>query len=398
MNRERNDRAPGGAARGLLALLVGMSLACAGLGSDPGEAEGPLLPVSGSGEVSRFYGYGDATGRMVVPADLQDAQRHREGLAWAKQGDRWGILGEDGRWVVRPSLDYDRVQPFSGGVAAVRRGKLWGLVDRQGVEVVPPQYRYIGPFSEGWMLASRTRGSCHYLSPTGETLGEFQGCGSFSEGRAEVSVDKGWTYVDTELKSFDATFDETSRYSEGFAVVRPSLTVSQEHGVVGVWQFIDRDGRVVGEIEQAWAIEPFSDGVALVVDGSGYWFAGPDGKAALKHSFRRARSFSEGLALVEVEEGKFAYLARSGELRIPGPFAYPGSWFGPHIGAVDFVDGVAFARPAGTTTWGLLDRDGGWVVAPRFDEVEPFSDGWARVTEGERVWWLGTDGSLREGG
>lgn len=44
--------------------------------------------------------------------------------------------------------------------------------------------------------------------------------------------------------------------------------------------------------------------------------------------------------------------------------------------------------------WGLIDKGGNEILAPRFDHIEPFKDGIARVHEGRRIGYINRAGKF----
>jgi hypothetical protein len=94
-------------------------------------------------------------GERAVDVTFEDAGTFAEGLAAAQEGGRWGFVGPDGAWVIRPA--YVEVRAFAEGRAPFRvsdgwigQGR-WGFVAPDGTEVIPAAYAEVDPegFSEG---------------------------------------------------------------------------------------------------------------------------------------------------------------------------------------------------------------------------------------------------------
>ena len=115
-------------------------------------------------------------------------------------------------------------------------------------------------------------------------------------------------------------------------------------------------------------IKPFSEGLAVVcVSGSNrgrlgilrqgrYGFFDTKGKLVIPAAYTNAESFSEGLAAVQWPDGRWGYIDRAGKTVIPPQFHY----------AKPFADGVALAhdKKDGQAAWGVIGRDGNWILNP----------------------------------
>lgn len=91
-----------------------------------------------------FYGFIDAKGEVVVDFTFINAYPFSEGYAAVSDGNYWGIIDNNGVYVVEPAFDnvallknkdYDfntGMAAVSGGVFAARVGNYWGLFDLEG--------------------------------------------------------------------------------------------------------------------------------------------------------------------------------------------------------------------------------------------------------------------------
>lgn len=102
-------------------------------------------------------------------------------------------------------------------------------------------------------------------------------------------------------------------FREGLAVVRLEE---------GFWM-IDPRGHCRIDCRDYRSVEPLSEGLALVSDGSLYGFIDREGRRAIPLRYVFATSFREGLAAVRIGD-KFGYIDVSGELAGPPVFDYAG--------------------------------------------------------------------------
>ncbi len=88
--------------------------------------------------------------------------------------------------------------------------------------------------------------------------------------------------------------------------------------------------------------------------------------------YEKARPFREGLAAVR-QSGRWGFIDRDGDWVIP-----------PRFDQVrEFQEGLAPALAG--ELWGFIDRGGDWVIPPRFSRVNSFRDGLATVWQGSRA-------------
>jgi hypothetical protein len=153
------------------------------------------------------------------------------------------------------------------------------------------------------------------------------------------------------------------------------------------------------------------------VDGK-YGYIDQAGKMVIQPQFGAALSFANGLApAVDMESHKWGYINKSGKFSIPPKFevAYPFSEgmgvvrLGGNYGAVDrtgnmsvgaafagmsqFTDGVSAAlinQAVGgglvATAWGFIDKEGKYLIQPRFESVTPFGEGLIGVRKLGGAW------------
>ena len=99
-----------------------------------------------------------------------------------------------------------------------------------------------------------------------------------------------------------------------------------------------------------------------------YGYINIDGNVIITPQFDYAESFSEGLALVKVDE-KCGFIDKKGTIVITPQFDY---W-----GTASFSEGLACVKVDGKC--GFIDKKGTIVITPQFDYAESFSEGLALV-------------------
>ena len=114
-----------------------------------------LADVHQADKEHSLRGYIDTTGKMVIapqfkPVDDRDQDNpdfawncyyvgnFSEGLAAVTLGEKWGYIDATGKMVITPQ--FDDARDFYGGLAAVEIGKKWGFINKTGQMVIAPQF------------------------------------------------------------------------------------------------------------------------------------------------------------------------------------------------------------------------------------------------------------------
>lgn len=332
-----------------------------------------------------IFGFIDHDGEWVVEPAFEELAPMSESLAAAQQGGRWGFVDAQGSWTIEPR--YEEVRSFSEGLAAVRRGDTWSFVDRSGETVITGPFGDANSF-EGGMAAVRTDAGWGFVDHRGEFVippqfeellaesefdGTFGSLSCFSEGLCAARVESGWGYIDRAGRwVVPPSFDEAGWFREGLAAVRERT--ADGPGDVG---FIGRSGE--------WVIEPrFQDSL---------WFSG--GRAIAFLTEPGGADGSDAPVRAEPEQPSAAQgpPARAVMIDVAGRELAVVGWeaFGDVAGEVGDVlmavapdylgEGLVPAERDGA--WGFMDRNGRWVIEPRFGLVMPFRNGVAAAAEAQ---------------
>ncbi|MDO7848226.1 WG repeat-containing protein [Hymenobacter sp. M29] len=139
------------------------------------------------------WGFADANGQLVIPAQFTAAEPFKEGRAVVAKDGAYGAVDEDGKEVIAPA--YDAMNPYAGGYARVRVGDAYTFINEQGEEF-DTYYFNARDFAESHAAVLDHRG-WYYLSgpeaPVKPVI--FKEAYSFSGGLARVKLSDGFTYI-----------------------------------------------------------------------------------------------------------------------------------------------------------------------------------------------------------
>ncbi len=284
-------------------------------GTTDGEVRGGLYPMA----TMAGYGFIDSTGRVVIePQFTQVTDVWVDGLMSVSLGELFGLVDANGH-VVLPPTQVRQVFPevaFRNGLARAETDTGLGFINRRGDFVIPAMF-------------SNTYG--------------------FNEGVAPVrDFNKRWGYIDTTgTWVIEPQFDEVTPFTDGLAVFERDRK----------WGIINRSGRILLE-DHPHPLVPFSKGIVRFSPRSEGWgLIDTTGRVVMPKGHR----------IVELPVGPLARFA-VGELwgvvntdgKVVADAIYSAVKFTPQSNIwVTTTDGL----------WGLMDRDGNWILRPQFDLV-----------------------------
>ncbi len=115
------------------------------------------------------YGYKNATGKIVIPAQYKGAEPFNEGFAAVQNDDyKWAFIDSTGKKICH--FKYDRAESFSDGLAAVRFNSRWGFINEHGVLVIPIKYESVFYSFVDGEAKVREGGDHYYINKSGERI------------------------------------------------------------------------------------------------------------------------------------------------------------------------------------------------------------------------------------
>ncbi len=308
-----------------------------------GEFAEGLAPVGKKTGSDSRYGYIDEKGVVKIPIQFQEVRPFSEGRAVVMFQGKYGFIDNSGTFIA--DAVFDKAFDFSDGLARVVQRDpdegdwLYGFIDRQGKLIIKPQYVFALDFQEGlagFAVAGKKTLKMGFINKLNRVVikPKFNIVGPFSEGLAVVAQ-----HATTYLFEGSIYIDEGS--SPGKKVV-----------------YIDKRGSVVvtGSFESGAS---FSEGLALVEIEKRCRYVDKKGNVVIRPDFRpqaTCGNFSDGLASVNTDNGA-KFIDKNGKIVIKTDFAWAG----------DFKSGTArveVVKGDGSRTYGYIDRSGRIIWTP----------------------------------
>ena len=319
--------------------------------TDAAPPQEGLLPV----EIDGKWGFVDTTGKVVIEARFDKVLPLSEGLAAVLQGAAWSFI--DAAGAVAIAGPFDAAEPFRGGLAAVRVDDRWGFVNHAGARVIAPLFEELGGLVT--------------------EIGPDQHMGCFSEGLCAARQGDKWGFIDRSgAWAVPPKFQDVLWFQEGLAGARGSGAEGESTAPFG---YIDRHGE--------WVIEP-----RFV---AGLWFSG--GRAVAMVELRGAADATDAAVS---DDAKYGVDYRSILIDRHGREIADVGWNAEIFGGAAAVlvavapDYLAEGMVPATDgeLWGFMDRDGRWVIPPRYVFAFPFKGGLAPAALGDpSQGWTGAE-------
>ncbi len=296
-----------------------------------------------------------------------------------KQGEYWGYVDKDGKFVVNPQ--FKRAWTFAEGLALVENteGK-YGFIDEQGKLVISPIYKSALSFSEGLAPVVKDSEKIQYIDPSGKTAltleEDIERAQGFHDGLALVEAGGKLLFIDkTGLRKFNCPFEDVNQFYDGLALISMKMKDSNKQG------FIDKDGKIVINPQFDLA-SPFIEGIAAVKMDKKFGFIDKTGKIIINPQFDEVQIFGEGMAGVKQGE-LWGFIDKSGKFTINPQYkqVYPFT-----------ASGLAAVKSISNDKWGFIDREGKIKIEPQFERVTPFYDGVAVSTADKKYGLINTLG------
>ena len=113
----------------------------------------------------------------TLPGLYDEFRENGKGLVAVRAGDFWGMLDQQGQWVLPP--EYAAIEFFSNARGSavnfygrIQKEGLWGLLDEKGAVVVPPKYESVKWYHSGLFLVKPPGRAAGYMDQYGKEFFE----------------------------------------------------------------------------------------------------------------------------------------------------------------------------------------------------------------------------------
>lgn len=264
----------------------------------------------------------------------------------------WGYINKKGAFVIAPQ--FVEARDFKENMAAVATEsggiKTWGYIRRDGTYITGlTNYAYAGDFNNGLALVSSADNGLHYINTNGTI--------ALSPLGIEVSGSVNFMQVG---------FAAASDFKNHCAVVAIySANNTRDAYLIG------SDGRMYCYIGSNLADETFNSSFSLSASGfvmyraenGKYGMVDSLGIKMLPEAYDDMRAYGGTLVGVMLD-GKYGYVDLANTAVVP--FRYDGA---------TVMNEKGYALVKAEDKWGVIDKNGGYVLTPRYEDAAPYCEG-----------------------
>lgn len=359
------------------------------------SASEPSAPYPYPIQIEQRYGLVNSQGQLVLPPILEEiGEFAADSWAPAKQDGLWGFVDHTGQFVIAPrflevgkfgdnglaparNTDPDYADPDK---ARIFSGAGWGYIDRAGQWRIPPQFEQAEPFGVSSLAAAKQGGRWGYIDDQGRwaIAPRFLRARAFQKtGLAAVEEDGKWGLLNRQGEWLVPPRYQALHHDDRLG----ELSLFRDDSG---WGFL-ADGQVVIP-PRFQSVKGFHQDRWAPVKLDGKWgYIDRRGEIVIPPQFDDASGFVADHAVVKIA-GKFGYIDRNGELAIPANFS---------DGETFTLEGRAAVKDS--EGWGIVNRQGKWLVAPRFGSIDRRSLAEGRLTgvvEQGFATWMDNDGRI----
>ena len=244
---------------------------------------------------------------------------------WHVQGDvnyvaveengKWGMTLKDGTRKIRLTFEYLGAYDSDTGVIPCCFEGDYYYVDLKGNKklIGDNTYQFLGSFGCGIAPAQRGGKYGYIDTDFNEKRFEYEYAGAFANDIAAVKKDGKWALINTKFEAITGfDYDEIVVDSNGFCSIYDVIIARKGDKYL----FIDDKGKVIGkEAFDGASIAASNDSYIAIKKGDLWGFANTKGEVVIEPAYEGAKSFSMGMAPVEVAD-RWGYINTDGEFVI----------------------------------------------------------------------------------
>lgn len=342
-----------------------------------------------------FWGFVNKDGVEIIPCRYKMVKPFSEGLAAVQMVNKWGYINKEGKRIIEYKFkkagsfnqnlaliekenelifidaeqnvvikaDFDKAYDFHKGRARIVKNSQYGLIDTMGNYILKPKYTHISPFNKYGLAVVRYqkngRPAYGVINLKGEKISrqDFFKVKEFSEGLAVVQDKNGYGYIDTTGRLvISCRYSKADAFNQGMAAV----TYDGKCGYITI-----QGKTAIGFKFQR--CENFDQGRAVVYKGvRRAGLIDLDGNYLIKPGLDRLLKFKEGRGLMRDKKYRFYYITENA-----------GTYSGYFQKARAFSHGVAVVQI--DNKWGIINQRGIALVPPKYDKIGQFENGYAKV-------------------
>ncbi len=198
---------------------------------------------------------------------------------------------------------YKTIDPFHEGLAVARlkiNDFAYIYIDKNGTQVVPGVYLYAHKFNEGLALVSKEKNQYAFIDRTGNAIiNNLTAASDFHEGLAAVKINNKWGYINKKGEiEIACKYKNASNFNNSVALVQNKN---------GRGFYINKQGKKINyqNYNTNNSLTKIDNELTPIINNGLWGYVNNQGETIIPFVYNYAQKFSEGIAFVSDENGKY---------------------------------------------------------------------------------------------
>lgn len=302
---------------------------------------------------------------------------------------KWGYIDSSGKFVIKPKFDtaYDFQ---ANNIATVIMNNLYGLIDKNGNYILSPSFEYITNYSEGFAVASKNSAN-EVVNEKGKTIYKTNlSVTGFKNGMCSIIKNEGseslFGYIDKTGKvKLEPQYINAWDFVDNKTLVKTSDNK---------YKLIDTNGTILKTFDYA-DLSSYSGDTIVYTDTASNLkgYINSDGKILINAKFSEAQPFSDGFAMVSIYDSssgttKYGLINKNGEYVIKPDYTIMLS-LGRGLYAVSKDVNINSARYEKKA---IINSNGTLLTDYKYYDIGSFTNGYCYVTDETSTYFIDKKG------
>ncbi|MCH1783553.1 WG repeat-containing protein [Psychrobacter glaciei] len=336
-------------------------------------------------------------GKIIIPAQFDDIRRAND-ILFVSNNDKVGIYDYQGNMIQPVEFEFTMVNGFysdnrwtnENWLSITKNGKV-GAIDKRGNIIVPTEFDDVEIISENTFKVSKNgkygiHGINNLITPL-----KFDYIANSLEGPTRVKLDGKWGYLDRSDSLMMVDYDEAYDFSEGLAMVgnNQKQQFSQKDESKS-WGYINTIGEEVISLHYEDA-RPFEEGLAPVRLNGKWGVIDFQENQIVPFEYDAISSFEDGYAIVARAHPKIVESSTKLDKKIyeGTEYSISSDWDNDEFYINNLSD-----RDVSKMKFGLINRQGGIVLATDYENVTRVSEGMIGIKNNNKWGFANQQGEL----
>ncbi len=293
------------------------------------------------------------------------------------EGAKWGVLDSLGNIVIEPT--YDFLENMKNEKIVSYKNDKGGIIDINENIILPHQYSRINyqKQNNNYLLIHKNDNLSGYVMDAGGGMilkNKYQFVGEVKDNKRKVAQKNKYGFIDeNENVVIPFQYDQLTDFNEGYA-----LATNDSTSII-----IDKNGKEYFKNSEFKVLGNINNGLIRAKKNDQYGFVDIQGNIKIPFMYKLAFDFNENFARVVVGRKTGLIDSQNNFMLLPTKYEL--------IFPFD-TNGLAIVQNKEFGPMGLINKKGEEILAPTYDHIDPFCNGYAKVKKNKRFGLINLSG------